>query len=221
MGLMKAASAIHGASGRGKAEPGPPRRRPEATMRMLLDLWQSTVGQKALVAAAGLVLWLWVVLHVLGNLTLFSGAVAADGYAASLRRVPAGLWAARVVLTVAVLIHVAGVVSLARRNRAARAGHATAACRGPATLAARSMRVGGVLLLAFVGYHLLHLTFGVLHPGFASGHVYENVVVGLRPVWVGALYVAAGALLGLHLFHGLWARSEEHTSVLQSLRHLV
>jgi len=174
-------------------------------MRMLLDLWQSTVGQKALVAAAGLVLWLWVVLHVLGNLTLFSGAVAADGYAASLRRVPAGLWAARVVLTVAVLIHVAGVVSLARRNRAARAGHATAACRGPATLAARSMRVGGVLLLAFVGYHLLHLTFGVLHPGFASGHVYENVVVGLRPVWVGALYVAAAALLGLHLFHGLWA----------------
>ncbi len=67
------------------------------------------------------------------------------------------------------------------------------------------MRVGGALLLAFVGYHVLHLTFGVLHPGFTPGRVYDNVVVGLRPAWVAAVYVAAAALLGLHLFHGLWA----------------
>jgi succinate dehydrogenase / fumarate reductase cytochrome b subunit len=67
------------------------------------------------------------------------------------------------------------------------------------------MRVGGALLLAFIAYHVLHLTFGVSHPGFRSGHVYDNVVVGLRPTWVTAVYVGAAALLGLHLFHGLWA----------------
>jgi succinate dehydrogenase / fumarate reductase cytochrome b subunit len=67
------------------------------------------------------------------------------------------------------------------------------------------MRVGGALLLAFVGYHLLHLTFGVWHPRFLPGRVYDNVVLGLRPAWVACVYVAAAALLGLHLFHGLWA----------------
>ena len=64
-------------------------------MDTLLGLWRSTVGRKALVAASGLLLWLWVVLHVAGNLTVFSGPEAADGYAAALRRIPLALWAVR------------------------------------------------------------------------------------------------------------------------------
>jgi len=174
-------------------------------MHVLGELWQSTVGRKALVAVSGLVLWIWVVLHVLGNLTMFSGAAAIDGYAAALRRVPAGLWTARAGLATAALVHIAGVVSLARASRAAQPRYSMAAPRTPSALAARTMRVGGALLLAFVGYHVLHLTAGVLHPGFTPGRVYDNVVVGLRPAWVAAVYVAAAALLGLHLFHGLWA----------------
>ena len=67
------------------------------------------------------------------------------------------------------------------------------------------MRIGGALLLAFVVYHLLHLTVGVLHPHFEPGAVYDNVVVGLRPAPIAAIYVAAAVLLGLHLLHGLWA----------------
>ena len=67
------------------------------------------------------------------------------------------------------------------------------------------MRVGGALLLAFVVFHLLHLTFGRFHPGFVAGQVYDNVVRGLRVPWVAGVYVAAAALLGLHLYHGLWA----------------
>jgi succinate dehydrogenase / fumarate reductase cytochrome b subunit len=74
-----------------------------------------------------------------------------------------------------------------------------------AALAARSMRLGGALLLAFVVYHLLHLTLGLAHPDFHPGRVFANVVVGLRPAGVAAVYVLAAALLGLHLFHGLWA----------------
>ena len=174
-------------------------------MRMLVELWRSTVGQKALVAVSGLLLWIWVVLHVLGNLTLFSGATTADGYAAALQRAPAWLWVARGGLAAAAVVHVGGVVSLARASRVARPRHEAHATRRASTLAARSMRVGGALLLAFVGYHLLHLTFGVWHPGFLPGRVYDNVVLGLRPAWVACVYVAAAALLGLHLFHGLWA----------------
>jgi succinate dehydrogenase / fumarate reductase cytochrome b subunit len=173
-------------------------------MDALARLWRSTVGQKALVAASGLLLWVWVVLHVAGNLTLFSGPAAADGYAAALRATPAALWAVRAGLAAAAIVHVAGVVSLARAGRAARPRH-QAPARRASTVAARTMRVGGALLLAFVVYHLLHLTVGLFHPGFLPGHVYDNVVRGLRSTWVASIYMAAAVLLGLHLFHGLWA----------------
>jgi succinate dehydrogenase / fumarate reductase cytochrome b subunit len=173
-------------------------------MSALVELWRSTVGRKVLVAGSGLVLWIWVVLHVAGNLTLFSGPAVADGYAAALRRAPAGLWAARFALAAAAIVHVAAVASLARAGRRARPLHQFPGARA-STTAARSMRIGGMLLLTFVAYHLLHLTFGVVHPHFQPGRVYENVAVGLRPGWVAAIYVAAAALLGLHLFHGLWA----------------
>ncbi len=174
-------------------------------MRILIGLWRSTVGRKALVAASGLLLWVWVVLHVAGNLTLFSGPGATDGYAAALREAPVGLWAVRAGLAAAAVVHVAGVASLTRTGRAARPRRGAHHARGASTVAARSMRVGGALLLAFVVYHLLHLTFGLFDPGFLPGRVYDNVVHGLRPPGIAAVYVAAAALLGLHLFHGLWA----------------
>jgi succinate dehydrogenase / fumarate reductase cytochrome b subunit len=163
------------------------------------------VGRKALVAVSGLLLWVWVILHVAGNLTLFAGPAAADGYAAALHRRPTGLWAVRAGLAAAAVVHVAGVMSLARASRTARPRHGTHAAHPASALAARSMRIGGTLLLVFVAYHLFHLTSGVLHPHFRPGRVYDNVVAGLRPAWVAAVYVAAAALLGLHLFHGLWA----------------
>jgi succinate dehydrogenase / fumarate reductase cytochrome b subunit len=167
--------------------------------------WRSTVVRKALVAVSGLALWAWVVLHVAGNLTLFSGPAVADGYAAALRRAPGWLWAARVGLAAAMIVHVAGVVSLARVGRAARPRHEPHLPHGTSALAARGMRIGGALLLAFVVYHLLHLTVGVLHPHFEPGRVYDNVVVGLRTPGIAAIYIGAAALLGLHLLHGLWA----------------
>jgi succinate dehydrogenase / fumarate reductase, cytochrome b subunit len=174
-------------------------------MRVLVELWRSTVGRKALAAASGLALSGWVVLHVAGNLTLFRGAAISDGYAATLHGMPAALWAVRLGLVVAVAVHVATVTSLARAGRSARPRPATRTAPRASTVAARSMRVGGVLLLAFVAYHVLHLTLGLAHPSFHPGRVYDNVVVGLRPAWVTAVYIGAAALLGLHLFHGLWA----------------
>jgi len=165
----------------------------------------STVGRKAVVAVSGLVLWAWVTAHLLGNLTLFSGPESADGYAAALRRMPAALWAVRAGLLAAAVAHVAGVLSLARAGRAARPRHATAARRDAAALASRATRVGGLLLLLFVAGHVLHLTIGLFQPGFTPGHVHANVVAGLRIRWIAGAYVAGALLLGLHLFHGLWA----------------
>ena len=173
-------------------------------MHVLVPVWRSTVGRKALAAVSGLALFGWVALHVAGNLTLFRGAAATDGYAAALHAMPAALWAVRVALALALGVHVAAVASLARAARAARprAGRAASPL---SAIASRTMRVGGALLLAFVAGHVLHLTLGVAHPAFHPGHVYANVVRGLGPVWVGVVYVGAAALLGLHLFHGLRA----------------
>src|SRR5438445_508793 len=75
-------------------------------MHVLVELWRSTVGRKALVALSGLLLGMWVVLHLLGNLTVFSGAATADGYAAALQQIPAWLWIARAGLAVAAVVHV-------------------------------------------------------------------------------------------------------------------
>src|SRR5207302_1291415 len=103
------------------------------TMRVLVELWRSTVGRKALVALSGLLLGMWVVLHLLGNLTVFSGAATADRYAAALQQIPAWLWMARAGLAVAAVVHVAGVVSLTRSRGARQA--ARAARRRPAVAA--------------------------------------------------------------------------------------
>jgi succinate dehydrogenase / fumarate reductase cytochrome b subunit len=174
-------------------------------MHTFAELWRSTVGRKALAAVSGLLLSGWIVLHVGGNLTLFRGPTVTDGYAATLHEAPVALWAVRLGLVVAAVVHVTAVASLARAGLAARPRHVSPAPRRAAAMAARSMRVGGALLMAFVAYHVLHLTFGVSHPGFHPGRVYDNVVVGLRSARITAIYVGAAALLGFHLFHGLEA----------------
>src|SRR5262249_61585433 len=167
--------------------------------RVSATLWRSTVGRKALVAVSGLALAGGVALELAGNLTVFSGPETADGYAAALRHAPAALWAVRLGLVVAALVHVAGVVSLTRADRAARPryqGRARAR-----SLTARGMRIGGALLLAFVVFHVLHLTFGYFHRSFQSGEVYANVVQGLQVPWVATVYLGGGPALGPHPLH--------------------
>ncbi len=164
----------------------------------------ATVGLKAAAALSGALLFAWILAHLAGNLTVFGGAAAADGYAAALRRTGPLLWLVRGGLLLAAVVHVWAVVSLARRAPPrARLLHL-----GPgraATLASRSMRLGGALLLLFVVFHLLHLTTGTLHPDFLAGRVHHNIVVGLARPLVAAVYLLAAGLLGLHLSHGLWA----------------
>jgi succinate dehydrogenase / fumarate reductase cytochrome b subunit len=180
----------------------------------LREVWRSSVGKKIIVAITGTVLMLYVIAHVLGNLKAFQGGdgTAIDGYAEWLRDVghpviphEGVLWIVRVVLVACLVIHVAGVVQLAARNRAAR----PAEHRAPAmarTWASRTMLIGGLFLLAFVVFHILHLTTGTIDPGsFAEGAVYYNLDEAFsNPLFV-LIYVAASAVLGLHLYHGLWS----------------
>jgi succinate dehydrogenase cytochrome b subunit len=169
-------------------------------MRVLRRLWRSSVGKKALAAVSGLLVWTWLVLHLLGNLTAFRGPAANDGYAAALQRAAPLLWVVRLGLLAAAALHIAATLTLPRGAAAPR--------RWPGSAhgwASRGMRIGGVLLLAFVVFHVAHLTLGIGHPGFRPEHPYHNVVAGLHAPLVAAVYLAAAALLGAHLFHGLWS----------------
>lgn len=183
----------------------------------LREVWRSSVGKKVIVAITGTVLMLYVVVHVLGNLKAFQGdgggeGAAIDSYAGFLRSVgdpviPHGgvLWAVRVVLLACFIVHIVAVIQLSRRNSAARPDGYPAP-RIERSVASRTMMVGGLLLLAFVVFHILHLTLGTIHPGgFAGGAVYENLDHAFaNPLFV-AIYVAAAGVLGLHLHHALWS----------------
>lgn len=156
-------------------------------------------------AVTGLIMIGFLISHVLGNLQVFAGPLKINAYAAALRRFGALLWLARAGLLVALILHVIAAYQLTRRKQLARpVGYAE---RDPqvSTFASRTIRWGGVLLFVFIVLHLLHFTFGTLHPAFDHKDVYGNIVVGFQQWWVVLLYLIAMVGLGLHLYHGTWS----------------
>jgi succinate dehydrogenase / fumarate reductase cytochrome b subunit len=166
---------------------------------------RSSSGQKALLAGSGGVLCAWLALHVLGNLGAFSGAAAFDGYAAALHRLGPLLWFVRLGLFAAVLTHLGMALALVRRARRARGPRYAVRPTRASTWASRGMAASGLGLLGFIVFHLLHMTFGTLHPAFVPGGVYHNLTAGLGVPAIAGVYVAGATLLGVHLFHGLYA----------------
>ena len=165
----------------------------------------SSIGKKVVMALTGVALFGFVIAHMLGNLQVFLGPTALNAYAEALRHYMALLWAARIGLLVAVGLHIWSAYSLTRMNQAARPVGYREKEHRESTFASRTMRWSGVLLLLFVVYHLLHLTFGSVHPDFVEGDVYHNFVVGFRQAFVTGFYVIAMLALGLHLYHGVWS----------------
>jgi succinate dehydrogenase / fumarate reductase cytochrome b subunit len=170
----------------------------------------STVGTKFVMGATGAILAGFVVVHMLGNLQIYLGPEVLNAYAASLREMPLLLWAARLVLLVAVLLHIASAVRLRRLEGAARPQPYELWAPQATTYAARTMFFGGLALAGFILYHLAHFTFGLTHPEHFSLHdaqgrhdVYGMVVLGFRQPLVSFLYIAAMIPLALHLRHGV------------------
>jgi succinate dehydrogenase / fumarate reductase cytochrome b subunit len=163
-------------------------------------------------AITGVILFGWIFLHMAGNLKLFFGAEALNHYAEWLRDLgapilphEAALWLTRILLLVAVVFHIHSAWMLTVMNRNARPIDYADREFVKGSYAARTMRWGGVIILLFVIYHLLHLTTGDVHHAFVPGDVYHNVVSGFQVWWVAAVYIVANLALGLHLYHGLWS----------------
>ena len=156
-------------------------------------------------AVTGAVLVGFLVFHVSGNLLMFKGPEAMNGYAAFLKGSAAVLWSVRLVLLVSLALHVHAAWSLTMQNRAARPAGYARLKKQSATFSAVSLRVGGVILLAFIIFHLLHFTTGTLHPLFDAHDAYGNVVIGFSVPAVVVFYLVAMAALALHLHHGVWS----------------
>ena len=181
----------------------------------VMAFWRTMIGKKVVMAVTGVVLIGFVIAHMLGNLKIFAGPNEINAYSQFLREVgwPALgygqlLWLVRIVLLICVTLHITAAIQLTRMSWAARPIGYTVKRDIETTFAARVMRWGGVLLVAFVIFHLLHLTGGVV--GFGAGQfkdlaVYQNVVAAFA-VWPVALfYIVAMGALCLHLSHGIWS----------------
>ena len=156
-------------------------------------------------AVTGLIMIAFLISHVLGNLQVFAGPLKINEYSAALRRLGPLLWLARGGLIVALVLHVIAAYQLTRRKQTARPNGYADTDPQVSTFAARTIRWGGVLLLVFIVLHLLHFTFGTIHPAFDHKDVYGNVIVAFQVWWVALLYVLAMVGLGLHLYHGTWS----------------
>jgi succinate dehydrogenase / fumarate reductase cytochrome b subunit len=194
---------------------------------------KSTIGRKVLMALTGLVLVGFVMGHMLGNLQIFLGADAINAYAYKLHEVLPGsaLWAVRLFLLASVVIHVWAAVTLTLDNRRARPVGYDSERRIQASYSSRTMRMSGVILLAFIFFHLAHFTARTV-PGMqyeAPGvmaetevplvkkgeavlkngevvmtfNVNDMMVSGFQVWWVSAFYILATGLLCMHLTHGV------------------
>ncbi len=176
------------------------------------DFYKSAVGKKAVMAVSGIILFGFVLVHMVGNLKLYEGPKLLNSYAGFLRSVGSPaiptsglLWIARLVLLAAVVLHMWAAWQLTLMNRQARPAAYTRRDIVHTTYASRTMRWGGIIILLFVVYHLLDLTWGVTNPAYIEKDVYHNVVASFSRWWISLFYIVAQLALGLHLYHGLWS----------------
>ncbi len=195
-------------------------------MTGVLTLYRTSVGKKVIMALTGAVLVGFVLFHMYGNLKMYQGPEEFNRYAAGLREVGYPifghshlLWLARIVLIAAAVGHIWAATSLTIQSRKSVVGHAVSGIKRygekkrQTGYAAYTMRWGGVVILLFVIYHLLHLTFGAVgyapgayrHPEGGEFQVYNNVVMGFQNPLIVGFYIIAMIALGFHLFHGVWS----------------
>jgi succinate dehydrogenase / fumarate reductase, cytochrome b subunit len=197
-------------------------------MNFVGSLFGSSIGRKILMAVSGLILIGFVIGHLVGNLQVFQHPDHLNGYAQFLHDLGPLLWVARIVIIVSVVVHVWAATVLTLENNKARGGDYGIKHTIQATLASRTMRLTGYVVLAFLIYHIAHFTWGaaqsehfkdnlphytmqndyrvagipVVRPGSEVHDVYSMVVLGFQNPIVSGFYIIAVGLLSFHLLHG-------------------
>jgi len=183
--------------------------------QLLKRIFGSSLGKKYIMALTGCLLFLFVVAHLLGNLQIFLGPETINRYGHFLQSNPELIWPARIVLLIMVALHIWSAIKLAAENRAARPQAYAHSEIVAASYASRTMFMSGLIILAFIIYHLLHFTVQVQQinltgQNFVDFHdpqqrhdVFRMMVTGFSNIWVSLFYIIGMALLCLHLSHGV------------------
>lgn len=177
---------------------------------------RSTIALKMLMAVSGIVFVLFVLAHMYGNLKAFSGHDAFNDYAHHLRTLgepllPYGgfLWINRVVLLLALVVHVYAALTLWRRKNNARTTKYVVKKANHSTFSSHWMRWGGITLLLFIVWHLLNFTIGKVNvQGGPTNDPYDLLVDSFDVWWLTLIYLVAMVALGMHLRHGVWSAAQ-------------
>ncbi|MDE0188825.1 MAG: succinate dehydrogenase cytochrome b subunit [bacterium] len=180
-----------------------------------MEFYRSAVGKKWVMAVTGIALLGFVLAHMIGNLKVYLGEGQLDSYAHFLRELlypllpkTVTLWLMRTGLVIAFLLHIHAAASLTLLNRRANAAYQGPRDMAVASYASRTMRWSGVIVAAFLLWHLADLTWGVTPvapEGWTAGAVEANLVASLSRGGVAVLYIVANLLLGIHIYHGAWS----------------
>jgi succinate dehydrogenase / fumarate reductase cytochrome b subunit len=175
-----------------------------------IGFYEASIGKKVVMAVTGVILFGYVLGHLLGNLQIYlpeTGVPSTEPiniYAAFLHSHTVALWGVRLLLLVAVVLHITASVQLSLLKGKARPVAYVKKEDIPTSYAARTMMWSGPIIAAFVVFHVLHLTAGTVLP-IEEGDVRANVISGFQHPAVAIFYILAMALLCMHLYHGLWS----------------
>lgn len=171
---------------------------------------RTSIGKKMVMAITGVILLTFVIAHMLGNLQIFLGQKALNDYAQHLKELPFLLWPARFVLLGALLMHLWLAFQLTLENRRAKARGYAVHRNVSATFASKTMMLTGLVILAFIIYHLMHFTFGQTNPdlfhqvdSLGRHDVYSMVVRSYQNIYISSAYLVAMFILCVHLSHGI------------------
>lgn len=175
-------------------------------------MFRTTVMQKAVVAVTGLVMVLFLIAHLSGNLLVFAGPEAINKYAVGLRDIGALLWIARIILLLSVVLHVYFTIRLRSLSDAARPIKYRQQHYEASTFASRTMLLSGLVIFSYVAFHLAHFTWGKIYPEYYAAtyfldgrgpvhDVYSMVIRSFQEWWISALYIIAVTFVMIHLLH--------------------
>lgn len=177
---------------------------------LIIRLWQSSLGKKYVMAITGLGLFLFVIVHMLGNLQIYLGEDAINAYAHALKSMPVVLWGARIGLLTIVALHITAALQLASQNRKARPISYNDNKVLASSVANRTILFSGLIILAFIIFHLAHYTLGIVDPeimtyidNYGRPDVYRMMILGFSNPFVSLFYIVSMGLLLFHLSHGV------------------
>src|SRR5215470_11526197 len=184
-------------------------------MNIVSNIFSSSLGKKYIMAVTGLVMFLFVIGHLAGNLQIFLGAEAINRYGHFLQSNPEIIWPARIFLLLMLVLHIWSAVKLSAENKAARPIPYDNWQPVGSTAASRTMLMSGIIIFVFIVYHLLHFTAQVQYVNLTGKNfvdfmdpekrhdIFKMMVVGFENPFVSGFYVLGMALLSLHLSHGV------------------